>query len=197
MDPGVEAFSADGGPPRVGRLLVAAPALVDPNFAHTVVLILDHDDDGTLGVVLNRPTGVRVDAVLEDWSPEVGEPPVIFEGGPVSPDAALALAALPVQEGGDPAGFRRVHGATGVVDLDAPRDLLARQLSRLRIFAGYAGWGAGQLAAEIAEGSWHVVDSQPTDAFAPAPERLWAEVLRRQEGPLAWVSTRPADPLQN
>jgi putative transcriptional regulator len=196
-----ESGSAPGSEPGLplekGRLLVATPQLLDPHFDHTVVLLLDHDEEGTLGVVLNRPTGVGVSTVLTEWSEQVDGPPVLFEGGPVSPDAALALAAIAGDGPADPVGFRRIFGATGVMDLDTPRELLDPRVVRLRIFAGYAGWGSGQLLAEVEEGSWHVVDSAPGDAFCPNPEKLWAEVLRRQPGSLAWASTRPSDPTLN
>jgi putative transcriptional regulator len=188
-------------PPAAGRLLVATPQLVDPHFAHAVVLLLDHDDQGSLGVVLNRPTAVPVETVLTGWGGEVGEPSVVFEGGPVSPDAALAVAGLAVTGAapgeGDPVGFRRLFGSTGVLDLDTPRELLDPRVVRLRIFAGYAGWTSGQLDDEVEEGSWHVVDSEADDPFAGDPDRLWAEVLRRQPGSLAWCSTQPADPTLN
>jgi putative transcriptional regulator len=183
---------------RAGQLLVATPVLVDPSFERTVVLLLDHDEGGSLGVVLNRPSPVPVETVLPAWSETASAPPVVFQGGPVGTDSALAVAALPV--GGDPdepVGFRRVYGRTGLVDLDAPADVLGPAVSGLRIFAGYAGWGDGQLRDEVAEGSWYVVPALPTDAFATAPGRLWRDVLRRQPGQLAWVSTLPADPTQN
>ena len=185
------------GPLAAGSLLVATPALVDPNFARSVVLLLDHDDDGSLGVVLNRPTAVEVHSVLPDWASSVDAPEVLFEGGPVSPDAALAVSLVPRVEGPDPIGFRRLYDDTGIVDLDTPVEVLAPAMTRMRIFAGYAGWGSGQLAAEIDEGSWYVVTSTAHDVFDDHPGKLWHTVLRRQPGELAWVSTRPVDPTQN
>ena len=186
----------DPGGPGAGHLLVATPALVDPNFARSVVLMLDHDDDGSLGVVLNRPTAVEVSSVLPDWVSTVDPPEVLFEGGPVSPDAALALALVPRLDV-DPIGFRRLFGDTGIIDLDTPVEVLGPAMTRMRIFAGYAGWGSGQLAAEIEEGSWFVVASTAHDVFDEDPGRLWHTVLRRQPGELAWVSTRPVDPTHN
>src|SRR5215469_3735707 len=125
-----------------GRLLVATPALADPNFDRAVVLLLDHDEQGSLGVVLNRPTPVGVDDVLEAWARFAGAPQVVFQGGPVSLDSALGLAVVPGEaydgEEGEPLGWRRVHGAIGLVDLEAPPELLADELGSLRIFAGYA-----------------------------------------------------------
>jgi putative transcriptional regulator len=181
-----------------GRLLVATPALADPNFDRAVVLLLDHDDEGSLGVVLNRPTLVGVGDVLEPWAALAGRPQVVFQGGPVSLDSALALAVVPGEVGtADPLGWRRVHGAIGLVDLEAPPELLAAELGSLRIFAGYAGWAPGQLEDELADGAWYVVESEPGDVFSPDPERLWRAVLRRQRNELAMVATYPDDPSLN
>lgn len=184
-----------------GRLLVATPALADPNFDRAVVLLLDHDEEGTLGVVLNRPTSVGVGDVLERWARFAGAPQVVFQGGPVSLDSALGLAVVPGEaregRGGEPLGWRRVHGAIGLIDLEAPPELLAAELGSLRIFAGYAGWGPGQLEKELADGAWYVVESEPGDVSAPDPERMWRAVLRRQRGKLAMVATYPDDPSLN
>ncbi|HEX6487220.1 MAG TPA: YqgE/AlgH family protein [Nocardioidaceae bacterium] len=184
---------------RPGQLLVATPRLVDPNFERTVVLLLDHDESGTLGVVLNRPSPVPVGEILEGWQQLAAEPGVLFHGGPVGTDSALAVAAIPAghDPAEDPVGFRRLFDDTGIVDLDTPTELLDDAISRLRIFAGYAGWGDGQLVAEIEEGSWYVVPMESGDVFGASPDGLWSRVLRRQPGELAWVSTRPADPSMN
>lgn len=178
-----------------GRLLVATPALADPNFDRAVVLLLDHDEEGSLGVVLNRPTPVGVGDILESWGGLAGDPGVVFQGGPVSLDSALGLAVIPGDEG--PLGWRRVHGAIGLVDLETPPELLARALGSLRIFAGYAGWGPGQLEDELTEGAWYVVESEPGDVSSPRPESLWRAVLRRQRSELAMVATYPDDPSLN
>lgn len=184
-----------------GRLLVATPALADPNFDRAVVLLLDHDEEGSLGVVLNRPTPVGVGDVLEPWANLVSSPQVVFQGGPVSLDSALGLAVVPGEprdgEDGEPLGWRRVFGAIGLVDLEAPPELLAAELGSLRIFAGYAGWGPGQLEDELGEGAWYVVESEPGDVFSPDPEQLWRSVLRRQRSELAMVATYPDDPSLN
>ncbi|MFD6230778.1 YqgE/AlgH family protein [Streptomyces sp. NPDC060232] len=178
-----------------GRLLVATPTLADPNFDRAVVLLLDHDEQGSLGVVLNRPTPVGVGDVLLPWAPLAGAPGVVFQGGPVALDSALGLAVIPGEEG--PIGWRRVHGAIGLVDLEAPPELLASALGGLRIFAGYSGWGPGQLEEELGEGAWYVVESEPGDVSSPDPERLWRAVLRRQRSELAMVATYPDDPSLN
>jgi putative transcriptional regulator len=178
-----------------GRLLVAAPTLKDPNFDRAVVLVLDHDDDGSLGVVLNRPTDLEVADVLPTWADLAAAPDVVFQGGPVAVDSALGVAVVPGD--GEPLGWRQVAGRLGLVDLDAPPELLAAELGGLRIFAGYAGWSEGQLEGELGEGSWYVVDAEPGDAFTTDPEELWRSVLRRQRGDLALVATFPEDPSMN
>ncbi|WP_367303670.1 YqgE/AlgH family protein [Nocardioides panacis] len=129
---------------RVGDLLVATPALLDPNFEHTVVLVLDLDDNGALGVVLNRPSTVLVSDVLPGWDDVVRTPDVLFQGGPVSTDSALAVGAsmtYGVDPNVEPVGFRRLYDDVGIVDLDTPTEIVAPALTGMRVFAGYAGWG--------------------------------------------------------
>jgi putative transcriptional regulator len=184
-----------------GRLLVATPLLGDPNFRRTVILIVeDEPEEGTLGVVLNRPTEVQVGQVLESWTDLVTGPTVVFKGGPVSPNSALALALAQGDE--EPLGWRSLDGSSlmsriGLVDLEAPPELLAGGITSLRVFAGYAGWGPGQLQAEIDEGAWYVLPGEPADAFLAEPEQLWPAVLRRQGGDFAIVATYPDDPMLN
>jgi putative transcriptional regulator len=181
---------------RAGQLLVATPLLIDPNFAETVVLLLDADENGALGVVLNRPSTVPVGDVLEPWAAVVAQPDVLFQGGPVSTEGALAVGRLRSVDDA-PVGFREVTSDLGVIDLDTPVELVDGSLAGLRIYAGYAGWGAGKLESEIEEGSWYVVPSLPLDAFRDDTVGLWRDVLRRQPGELAWHSTRPLDPNLN
>lgn len=182
--------------PRAGDLLVASPSLTDPHFARSVVLLLDSDADGALGVVLNRPAPVPVAEVLAAWAPAVSPPDVLFQGGPVSADAALALGRL-AEPGTEPLGWRSMVGTLGIVDLDTPVDLVRDAVPAIRVFAGYAGWDGQQILDELDEGAWYVVPSLPTDAFDADPEGMWERVLRRQTGEVAWVVTRPADPTWN
>ncbi len=181
---------------RAGALLLATPELVDPNFADTVVLLLDADEEGALGVVVNRPSPVPVADVLADYADLVDEPGVLFRGGPVGLDGALGVGRVP-DPGEIPVGVKQVAGELGLVDLDTPAEVLRGSLSGLRIYAGYAGWGPGQLESEVAEGSWYVLAGLPGDVFAADVADLWREVLRRQPGELAWHSTRPVDPELN
>lgn len=188
---------------RAGMLLVATPGLGDPNFVDSVVLLLDVNADGALGVVLNRPSVVPVGDVLAPWSEAVTDPEVLFRGGPVGLDGALGVAHIMAREADLPPGFRPLQDATdevvglGLVDLDAPVELFDQALAGLRIFAGYAGWDAEQLAGEIERGDWYVVPAEVTDVFRDDPVDLWRDVLRRQPGDLAFHATRPADPDLN
>ena len=178
------------------QLLIALPALDDPNFSRSVALICQHDADGAMGVVVNRPLEVEVAVVLPAWQPYLTSPGVLFQGGPVSLDSALGLVAVPGDDA-EPLGVRRIIGSLGLVDLDTPPEVVVAELSGLRIFAGYAGWGEGQLEEEIAEGAWYVVDGEARDAFSGDPEQLWRTILRRQGGDLAMVATYPEDPSLN
>ncbi|MGH3263092.1 MAG: YqgE/AlgH family protein [Trebonia sp.] len=180
-------------PPAGGRLLVATPLLGDPHFARTVVYLLEHDGGGTVGVVLNRPSHTPVGQVLPGWHDTVSGPAVVFGGGPVQPDGALCLGQLD----SDGPGVRRVVDGVGTVDLDGDAALIAATATRLRIFAGHAGWAPGQLDVEVAEGAWWVVAGSTADLFSDDPRPLWHRVLRRQLYPLSLVSTYPSDPLLN
>ena len=174
-----------------GRLLVATPALDDPNFCRTVVQLVQHsDEDGALGVVLNRPSDTPLGEVLPGWALLAPDPVVVFMGGPVQESAAICLARLSAPVA-DPSVVP-VPGAPwlGTVDLDVDA---ADPVQEVRVFAGYAGWSPGQLEAEVDEGAWWVLDGLPSDCFTPDPSALWRSVLRRQGPPLALASTYPSD----
>lgn len=182
--------------PRAGMLLVATPTLMDPNFVASVVLLLESDADGALGVILNRPSTLPVAGVLSQWADLAADPDVLFRGGPVAKDGALGLGTL-VDPAEEPLGFRRVAANLGIVDLDTPVDLMSGALRGVRIFVGYAGWDADQLLGEIAEGSWYLLPGDPQDAFRSDVADLHRDVLRRQPGEMAWRATRPLHPEQN
>jgi putative transcriptional regulator len=183
-----------------GRLLVATPNIGDPNFARTVVLLIEHGDEGALGVVLNRPSDVEVVEHLPGWADVVASPPVVFVGGPVSPNAALCVAKVDAGHEvlqGDGDGWDPLVGAVGTVDLTLDPDEVMPGVEAVRIFAGYAGWAPQQLEAEIADGGWFVVDALPLDPLSPLPEGLWRAVLRRQSGAVALFADYPPDPSFN
>lgn len=183
-------------PALTGSLLVASPLLDDPNFARSVVLMLHHDLNGGQGVVLNRQLTDPVDAVLPGWQAVTTAPQTLFQGGPVQTDSAIGIVTVP-GDGGEPLGIRKLFGGIGVVDLDAPPVLVAPEVAGMRVFAGYAGWGAGQLEREIRRGDWSVVEAEARDAFCDQPDQLWERVLRRQRGPLAFLALYPDDPSLN
>lgn len=176
-----------------GRLLVATPNLDDPNFFRTVVLIIEHGDEGALGVVLNRPSDLEVSEPLPAWAEVAAQPPVVFVGGPVSPSSAICLGRM-TSEGHD---WQPLVGSVGAVDLNLAPGEVTPKPQVVRVFAGYAGWGPRQLEAEILSGGWFVVDAQPDDALSPVPDDLWSDVLRRQRGRLAMFADYPLDPSAN
>lgn len=158
-----------------GSLLVATPLIADGHFERTVVLLLAHGPEGAFGVVLNRPSDVPAGELVPAWGERTIEPGVMFLGGPVAPNAVIGL-----------------HRG-GAVDLNTAPDDTVDPPSEVRLFAGSAGWGSGQLEMELAERAWWVVDAGPDDAFTGDPSGLWRRVLRRQPGPTAWFANYPED----
>ncbi len=172
---------------RPGKLLVASPLLEDPNFRRAVVLVCMHGStEGTMGVIINRPLEIPVVDRLAAWSELVASPAVFFEGGPVEPNLVLALA-----RGDREQLSTEVEPGFGLADLDPDSEADPGVFEQLRLFGGYAGWGADQLETELGEGAWYVVDAAPGDAFADEPHTLWREVLRRQTGELQMLAFYP------
>lgn len=149
----------------------------DPNFARSVVYLIDHNSGGTLGVVVNRLTAVDVPSVLDGWRSVVADPPGLFYGGPVAPDGVLAVG-------------QRADRTLTIVDLDEHRP---NDYVRVRFFHGYSGWGPRQLDGELDEAAWVVVDGDPDDVFDATPDTLWRRVLARQSGETAWLAHYPDD----
>jgi len=178
-----------------GKLLVATPGLVDPNFFRSVVLLLEHNEGGALGVVLNRPTDTALDEALPTWAGMAAAPAVVFTGGPVQPDSAIGLGLASL--GDEPDGFAPLLGGVGSVDLAREPDDVHPAPERLRVFAGYSGWGEGQLEGEIVQASWFVVEAEADDAWTRDPSGLWRTVLRRQRSRLKLFADCPTDPTTN
>jgi putative transcriptional regulator len=173
-----------------GSLLIAAPQLLDPNFRRTVVLIADHNDEGAMGVILNRPSGMTVADAAPELEPLIGPEAPIFAGGPVQPTSGVVLAE--VTELGDPV-FADIVLVPGLEELADVVD----SAGRIRVFAGYAGWGPGQLDGELERDDWIVDPAQPGDVFHEEPDSLWSEVLQRKGGQYALVARMPDDPSLN
>lgn len=186
-----------GSTPTKGRLLLATPPLEDPNFDRAVIYVLEHHDDGALGVVLNRPSPEQLGEPLDAWVDLQSDPSRVFSGGPVEPDALIALARTdqPLDEPDE--HLAPLNGDIASADLAADPALVTGLISDLRVFRGYSGWGPGQLEGEIDAGAWLVLDPVPADLFTPQPDDLWRTVLRRQPGRLSWLAEAPDDLAAN
>jgi putative transcriptional regulator len=176
-----------------GQLLIASPALFDPNFRRAVLLVTEHSEEGAMGLVLNRPTEAAVvDAVppLEDL---VEPGACVYVGGPVQPTAVVVLAEF--GDAGESAAL--VVEDVGFVRADVEPGALPISTRRARVFAGYAGWGEGQLEVELEEESWILEPALPDDVFAEETVDLWSDVLRRKGGQYSVVALMPPDPSVN
>jgi putative transcriptional regulator len=175
-----------------GHLLIASPSLLDPNFKRTVVLVTEHGEEGAAGLVLNRPSPAPVVDLVPELEPMVDDDEQVWVGGPVQPNAVLVLGEFV-----DPDDAAvQLFGALGFPALDDP-DEIVPATTRRRVFAGYAGWGAGQLEDELEREDWILEPALPDDAFTEDPEALWADVLRRKGGVYELVARMPDDPAVN
>jgi putative transcriptional regulator len=184
-----------------GSLLIAAPQLLDPNFRRTVVLIADHGDEGAMGVILNRPSGMTVADAAPELEPLVGPETPIFAGGPVQPTSGVVLAEVTVArgdaEGPPPAMNEPVFGDVVLVPgLGELADVID-DAGSVRVFAGHAGWGPGQLDGELEREDWILEPALPSDVFSEDPDALWAAVLERKGGQYGLLARMPEDPSQN
>jgi putative transcriptional regulator len=176
-----------------GQLLVASPALFDPNFRRTVVLITEHTEEGAAGLVLNRRSGTSVADAVPNLAPLVEDEELVYVGGPVQQEAVLCLAEFDDPE--DAAILVVDH--VGFVPGDGDFGLIAGGTRRARVFAGYAGWGPGQLEAELEANSWIVEDAARTDLFADPGLDLWGSILHARGGVYRLIALMPDDPSQN
>lgn len=168
-----------------GKLLVASPEVGD-FFHRSVVLVVEHNDEGAFGLTLNRPSESTLGEVVPELSDLIGADPVVHLGGPVSPNALTCVG-----EFSDATDSQRlIVGAVGMVDLDAPAPV-----ERIRVFAGYAGWAPGQLDSELDQGGWIVTEPSPEDPFSDGD--LWSSVLGRMGGEFELLSRLPDDPSVN
>ena len=172
--------------------MIAVPTLLDPNFWRTVVLVGEHSEEGALGVVLNRSSETPVEEALPELTLLAEDLGAVHVGGPVQPSAVVVLADFV-----DPdAAETLVLDSVGFLPSEVEPDTLG-ELRRARVYAGYAGWGPGQLDGELEEGSWIVEPARPEDVFTDDPEGLWSDVLRRKGGPFAVLAAMPPDPSLN
>jgi putative transcriptional regulator len=177
-----------------GQLLIAGPPLLDPNFWRTVVLVVEHSEEGALGLVLNRPSETTVGEAVEELGELVGEDERLFIGGPVQPSAVIVLAEFEDPSDAALMAFDDV-GVLGTAS-DGPEHLSVG-VREARAFVGHAGWGAGQLDAELERDDWILEPATLQDVFSTQPLELWSSVLTRKGGSYALVARMPADPSAN
>jgi putative transcriptional regulator len=176
-----------------GQLLLAAPTLLDPNFSRTVILIGAHSEEGAMGVVLNRPSQVTVGDAVPQLEPAVDDEDTVYLGGPVQPDSIVLLGEFMDPS---PAGLL-VLGRIGFPAPEAGIEELAAATARRRVYAGYAGWGEGQLDSELEQGDWIAQIALPDDVFTEDPDELWSTVMARKGGSYALLARMPLDPSVN
>ena len=196
--------------PFPGDLLVATPRLVDPNFDRTVVYVIEHQEAGTLGVVINRISNIACAEAVPRWASRFDDDASVGLGGPVEPQGLLALGTTTDADAPNPSrasasdlhpseiagAFRAVARGVGLVDLTADPDELDADVGAVRIYGGHAGWGPGQLQGELTQGCWWVFGSAPSDLIADATN-LWHDVLARQPPPARLLAGYPDDPQLN
>lgn len=179
--------------PLRGKLLLAAPALIDPNFRRTVVLVVEHGEEGAMGIVLNRPTQATVAEAVPALAAVLGPDQPVFHGGPVAPDGVVVLAEFEDPE----RAASPIAPGVGFVGSEEDVDALGGSVRRGRAYAGHAGWGPGQLEAELEDDGWIVASREPEDLFADTASELWSAVLERMGGSYALIARMPADPSMN
>ncbi|WP_232012499.1 YqgE/AlgH family protein [Propionibacterium australiense] len=179
-----------------GELLVSTHPVGAGFFDQSVILLLESDTDGAVGIALNKPSQMPVSQVLPDWEAQLNPPQVLFAGGPVLPNGALCLAKV-LDPGEDPLGWRRITGDIGVLHLDTPVELAVGAFSDVRVFAGYSGWEAGQLEREIRQGAWLRTTPREEEIFGADTDDLWRRVLRRMGSQAALLSAYTANPELN
>lgn len=175
-----------------GKLLIATPVIVDPNFRRTVVLLAEHNEEGAMGLVLNRPSETLVADAVPPLARVVRDEAVVYVGGPVEPAAVVVLADFADVE----LAGSLVVGSIGFVSAGVEETLGEGSVRDARVYAGYSGWSADQLESELQEEAWFLEDARPEDAFAD-PDRLWSDVLRRKGGEYTVIAMMPDDPTLN
>lgn len=175
-----------------GRLLISSGGLYDPNFRHTVVLVGEHNADGALGVVLNRALDLTVEQAVPPLSSLVPSGALLYQGGPVQPQSPVLVAELARPE----LLNILVFGSVGFLVGEVPEHVRPSIL-RARVFAGYAGWGPGQLESEMDVDSWILDPAREEDVFTDEPELLWSRVLQRKGPEYRQLSRMPYDPSMN
>ena len=179
---------AQQGPRANGLFLIARPSLTDPNFARTVVLVTQADDASTVGVIVNRPTALRLPEILPGESDAANYREPVFEGGPVMRQTLVAVFRAPAAP--EAAAFHVLKDIYLSMHPANLRRLLADPGARYRLYTGFSGWAPGQLQSEFKRDGWHVLNADEEAVFRKSPDGLWEELLERatRRGPRAQSS---------
>lgn len=186
-------YAAGTVPTLRGQLLVAGPTLLDANFARTVVLVVEHGEEGAMGLVLNRPSPIPAEQAIPELGEALEPEERLWVGGPVQSTSVVVLADFT----GSELDAMLVQGDLGLVLPGTDLDEIGTAVRRARPFLGYAGWGPGQLDSELERDDWIVAEMRPDDPFTGEPEQLWSRVLGRKGGAYALLATMPPDPSVN
>jgi len=178
--------------PRRGCLLVATPLLEDPNFRRSVIFMIAHGEEGSLGLVLNRPSTRSLEPLFPEWLTPGMTSPKVFVGGPVQPDGLLAL----VPTVADLPGGNKITEQVSLLDLEVETAMGEVDIEAVRFYFGYSGWSPGQLRLEIEEGAWWIFDSAPEE-FNCDPSDCWRVVLARQRSAARLLSNYPDEAYLN
>jgi putative transcriptional regulator len=176
-----------------GQLLIAGPTLLDPHFWRSVVLVIEHSEEGAFGLVLNRPSETTVAEAVPQLTGLVEPEADVFVGGPVQASAVIVLARFDDPQEAALIAFDDV----GVLGIGEGIDELDVGVREGRAFVGHAGWGPGQLDSELERGDWILESALREDAFSADPTELWGRVLARKGGSYALVARMPPDPSVN
>jgi putative transcriptional regulator len=179
-----------------GKFLVASKELGDPNFMQTVVLLTKYDKRGAMGVIVNRPTRLRLASVFDKVPAAKERTDPVYSGGPVGREGAMALVRADKKPPDSEPVLADIYltGSLGVVEKMLKENAPATDI---RVFLGYSGWGPGQLESEMERGAWHVLPADLGSVFDPKPETLWRRLLRRTDLQIAYGQTgyrRPRPP---
>lgn len=178
-----------------GMVLVAMPNLLDPNFRQTIVLLCEHGQEGSMGIVVNRPTTVPLTTVLPGEEALRGRPDRIFSGGPVQRNALMVLyQGLPSPRAISVLGDLHLSGDPELIS-DPERFLCSEE--RIRFYLGYAGWSPGQLQMELEAGGWNAVPGDSGIVFQSDPVRLWPRMMQDLGGEFSVYAQMPPDPGLN
>ena len=179
--------------PQRGKFLVAMPTLLDPNFRQTVILLCEHGPEGSMGIVLNRPTKAEVSTLVDEF-PALSETGIVYSGGPVAKNALLILCRGEDTDMGHII-MEDIFLAKDLERFENQQEWLPRR--DLRCYLGYAGWAPGQLDNEMKSGAWTLASANSSLIFETDPVLLWQEMMRSKGGELAFYASMPADPTLN